>query len=113
MGANVFGDAGGLCRFPASFPQHFGRDRLIGAPTVFRTRKQIRLGVHPAPVLAQRFQQFRTERHVAIPVPLAVPNMDDHAYAVDVRNSEMAEFGAAHAGRIQRHQHGAMEQIAS
>ena len=41
-----------------------------------------------------------------------MPNMDDHACAVNVLDLEMAQFGPAHAGRIQRHQHGAMEQIA-
>ena len=112
MGTNVFGDAGCLRGFPASLPEHFRCDRLIGSPAVFRSRKQISLGVHPAPVLTQGLEQLRTERHIAVTVPLAVPDMDQHAHAVDVLDLEMAQFGSAHAGRVQRHQHGAMKQIA-
>jgi hypothetical protein len=38
-------------------------------------------------------------------------DMDDHAGAVDVFNLQMAQFGAAHASGVQRHQHGTMKQI--
>jgi hypothetical protein len=38
--------------------------------------------------------------------------VDDHAGAVNVFDLEMAQFGPAHANRIQRHQHGVMKQIA-
>jgi hypothetical protein len=38
--------------------------------------------------------------------------MDYHALTVNVLYLEVAQFGATHAGRLQRHQHGAMEQIA-
>src|SRR5690349_10517297 len=109
MRSNVFRNTGSLRRFPASLPQHFRSDGLIRSPTIFRAWKQIRLGMHPAPVLAQGLQQFRTERHVAVTVSLAMPNVDQHAHTIDVSDLEMAEFRPAHASRIQRHQHGAME----
>ncbi len=68
--------------------------------------------MHPTPVLTQCLEQLRTERYVAVTVPLAVPDMDEHAHAVDVLHLEMTQFGPAHTGRIQRHQHGAMKEIA-
>jgi hypothetical protein len=37
--------------------------------------------------------------------------MDHHAHAVDVFDLQMAQLGSAHAGRVQRHQHGAVKQI--
>jgi hypothetical protein len=41
-----------------------------------------------------------------------MPDMDDHACAVNVGNLEMAKLGSTHAGRVKCHQHGAMEEIA-
>src|SRR5882672_10483710 len=111
MGANVFPDTRSSSCFSASLPEHFGCNRLIRSPVVYRARKQIRLGAHPAPVLAQSLQQFRTEWHISITVPLAMPDMDEHARAVDVGNLEVAQFRPAHSSGVQRHQHGAMEQI--
>src|SRR6185437_14342836 len=104
MRANVFRDASSLRCFTASLPEYFGCDRLIGSPTVFRSRKQIALGVHPAPVLTKSIEQLRTERHVAVTVPFAMPDVDQHAHAIDILCLEMTQFGPAHAGRIQRHQ---------
>ena len=65
-----------------SLPEHSWRNRLIGSPVVYRAREQIRPGLHPAPVLAQSLEPFRTEWHIAITVPFAVPDMDDHTCAV-------------------------------
>jgi hypothetical protein len=79
MGTNVLGDAGCLRRFPTSLPEHLRCDRLVSTPVVYSTRKRICLRMHPAPILAQSFQQLRTERHVAVSVPLAMP--DESAYA--------------------------------
>src|SRR5947209_18620823 len=112
MVTNVLGDAGSLRRVPARRPEHFGRNGLIGSPTIFRSREQIRLGMHPAPVLTKSLEQLRTERYVTVTIPLAVPDMDDHAYAVDVLCLEMTQFCPAHTRRVQCHQHGPVEQIA-
>jgi hypothetical protein len=49
--ANGFRNASPLRRFPASFPQHFGRDWLVCPRAVHGTREQVRLRLHPAPVL--------------------------------------------------------------
>ena len=38
-------------------------------------------------------------------------DMNDHAFAVDVADLQVAQFCAAHAGRVQRHQHGAVHQV--
>jgi len=38
-----------------------------------------------------------------------MPDMDQHAYAVNVCHFEMAQFRPAHAGRVERHEHGAVK----
>ena len=62
----------------------FGRDGLVGAPAVDGAGKQPRLRPHPAVVHAQRREQRRAERHVAIASALPVLNVNQHAPAVDV-----------------------------
>ena len=42
----------------------------------------------PSPVLTTCFQQLRTRRYVAVFPALALPNVDDHAFAVDVLDPE-------------------------
>ena len=112
MRAHGFGDARSLRRFPAGFPEHFGRDRLVGARAVDRAGKQVRLRLHPAPVLAQGLQQLRAQRHIAVLAAFALADVDEHAVAVDILDLQLAQLGSAHTGRVQRHQHGAMKQIA-
>src|SRR5436305_12064375 len=101
MRANVFRDAGNLRCFTTSLPEHLGCDRLIGSPTIFRSRKQIGLRVHPAPVLTKRFEELWTERHITITVPLAAPNMNQHAYTVDICDLEITQLCSTHAGRVE------------
>lgn len=42
----------------------------------------------PSPLFTRRFQQSRTQRYVAVFPALALPNVDDHAFAVDVLDSQ-------------------------
>ena len=51
-------------------------------------------------------------RQLAITVRLAVPNMNQHAYAVDICDLQMTQLRSTHAGRVQSHQHGTVEQVA-
>ena len=67
--------------------------------------------LHPAPVLAQGLQQLRGQQDVAVTATLALANMNDHAFAVDIGDLEVAQFGPAQAGCIQHHQHGAVHQV--
>src|ERR1017187_5036262 len=86
---DVFGDAGSLGGFATGVPRDFVADGDVRAPVVYRTGEQVGLGLHPAPVFPQGFQQFGAERHVAIAVALACPNVNQLALAVD-------EIGRAH-----------------
>ena len=49
--------------------------------------------LHPSPVLAQRFEQLRAERRVAIMAFFASANVDNHALAVHVGDLEACQFG--------------------
>jgi hypothetical protein len=43
--------------------------------------------------------------------PLALAHMNDHVFAVDIRDLEMAQFSPPQAGFVQRHQHRVMQQV--
>jgi hypothetical protein len=55
------------------------------------------------------FEQPRAHRHIAIFTALALPNMDDHALAVDVL---VDKFAALHARGVQGHEDGPRLEIA-
>jgi hypothetical protein len=38
--------------------------------------------------------------------------MDEHAITIDVFHFQLAHLGPAHTGRVDRHQHGAIKEIA-
>src|SRR5919106_5954298 len=67
-----------------SIPHHLWRDRFIRAPAGDRAWKQPRLWLHPPPVRAQRVQQGRTERDIAVAPALAALDVNEHRTAVDV-----------------------------
>ncbi len=52
-----------------------------------------------------------TERYIAVLTALALADVDHHAGAVDVLRGEAAEFRAAHAGAVQRHEDGTVAEI--
>src|SRR5262245_25153293 len=64
-------------------PYRFRSDRLLRSIAV-KTREQIDLGFSPSPIGAQHLEQSWGQRHVAILVALALPNVDHHALAIHV-----------------------------
>ena len=110
MGLNTLYETCVLCRIVADVP-----DRFVGkvvAVLLWLTRKEPCFGLLPAPVLAECFQESGTERHITVFASFALVNVDDHALAVDVLDSQANQFAPSHAGRIQRHENGARLQIA-
>src|SRR5678815_3716809 len=81
---NVLFNASLLGCILGSGPDHLRGDRPIYSPAVFRAGKQIRLGSHPSPVLAERFQQHRTERNTPIHTAFALRDADHHPLTVDI-----------------------------
>jgi len=107
----VLGDAGTLGGLVHGLPGNLLCNGHIGPPALHRTREQIGLGLHPAPVLAQGLQQLRSEKNVAVTATLALAHMNNHALAVDIGDLEVAYLRPAQARCIQHHQHGAMHQV--
>ena len=97
MRAHGFRDSGSLSRFPARLPQNFGRDGLVGAGAVDRPGEHVGLRLHPAPVLTQRLKHLWAQRHVAVLAAFALPDVDQHAGAVDILDLEAAQFSPPHA----------------
>ena len=56
-------------------------------------------------------EQFGAERDFAVLAALALADVDDHAFLVDVFGPQVAQLGAAHAGGVKRHEDGAVPQI--
>ena len=65
-----------------------------------------------SPMDVKRFRQLRTRRYVAVFPALALPNVDDHAFAVDVLYPQTIKFASSHAGGVERHEDRACLQIA-
>src|SRR5215469_4700011 len=107
----VFADAGLLGGLATSQPDDVGGDGDVGAFAGDGAGKQVGLGLPPAPVEAQAFQQFRTQGHIAVAAALALVNADHHALTVDVTDLETAKFGTSHGGGIQGHEQGAVIEI--
>ena len=91
---------------------HLAGDGLVGTRAIHRAGKQMGLRPHPAVILAQRPEQIGTERHVTIFAALALADVDEHALAVDVFDLEVAHLGSPHTGRVERHEHGPVEEVA-
>jgi hypothetical protein len=64
MRRKVFGDAGGSGGVLTGQPNHIGGDGYVGAPALYRTREQISLRFHPAPVDTQGGQQLGAQRNI-------------------------------------------------
>ena len=58
--------------------------------------------VGPAPVITKFIEQPRAEHDFAILSAFTLPNMNQHAGAIDVADLQMNQFLAPHSGRIQR-----------
>jgi hypothetical protein len=103
----AFADTGKLGCLATSQPDDVGGDGGVGA----FTGKQIGVGLSPAPVEGQGFQQFGSEWNIAIAAALPV-NADHHALTIEVTDLERAKFGPWHGGGIQGHEQGAVIEIA-
>src|SRR6266849_5520303 len=80
----VFGETGGSGRVLTCQPHHVGSNGQVSTPTIYRTREQKGLWLHPAPVDAQRLQQLGAQRNIPVAATLALLNTNHHALAVDV-----------------------------
>src|ERR1041385_3672333 len=98
---DMFLDARAPSGFLARFPGRFGRNRQIATASLDRPRKEIRLGLHPAPIDTQRLQQFLAQREIAVVSAFALTDVDDHTAAVNLGDLQAAQFGAAYPGGIQ------------
>jgi len=65
-----------------------------------------------SPMDVKRFRQLRTRPYVGVFPALALPNVDDHAFAVDVLYPQTIKFASSHAGGVKRHEDRACLQIA-
>jgi hypothetical protein len=95
---DMFGDAGVLCRIAAHLPDRLIGDWNIRTSALATTGEQIYLWPPPTPVRAERFQQFRAQRQIAIFASFALNDANDHALAVDVTHLEVDHLGPPHAG---------------
>jgi hypothetical protein len=81
-------------------PRDFPRDLAAGVPDRSGDHRPIRKspgkqpGLRPGffPILAQRLQQLRRQRHLALPVALAELDPYEHALAVNVLDAQMRGF---------------------
>src|ERR1017187_2799714 len=96
-----------------SIPDDLLRDGHICPPVLHCAWKQKGLWLHPAPILAQGLQQLRGQHDVTVSAALALADMNDHPFAVDVGDLQATQLGSSQPGCIQRHQHGAMHQVPS
>ena len=86
----------------AEHPLHgAGRDRMARDPT----RKQEGAPrMRGLPVLPKDVEQPRAEHHVAVLRPLAVVDVDEHPFAVDVGGLQRAGLGDPQPGAVRGHQ---------
>ena len=82
--------------------------RTLTGRSGWRPGKRYGLGRWSLPVLAEDRQQPRREHHVAVLVPLALADVDDHAGAVDVLDAEPGDLGEPQPAGVGGHEHGAV-----
>ena len=81
---NLSRDAGAACCFSHGPPDHLVGDRCVHTALAGGAWKQINRRLLPTPMLAHGFEQFRTERDIPVTRAFTLPDMDHHAFAVDV-----------------------------
>jgi hypothetical protein len=96
-------------RAPAHVPDRLVGDRLLDSTMAIAAREQIDPRPLGAPVRAQRIQQPGTEHDVTVLAALAAVDMDEHALAIDIADLERGHLCTAAAGRVERHEHGALK----
>jgi hypothetical protein len=94
------------CRLPARALDGAGAGRLLGLlgseeQSGSRGSRSLTLPVSP-----QDGEQPVGEHHVAILPSFALPDMDEHALAIDVTGRQPDDFGNAKARRVGGHQKG-------
>src|SRR5258705_4317386 len=67
------------------------------------------LAFQPAPVDAQSIEKFGAEHDITVLASLASPDMNDHAFAVDIADLQVRHFCATCARGIEGHQQNAMK----
>src|SRR6266481_3483855 len=97
---------------PNGLPDNLLADGLVCTPAVYRTRKQVSLGLHPAVVLTERWQQGLAQRDFPVDAAFALDDAKYHALAVYVADLQPAQLGPAQARRVESHQQRAVVQIA-
>ena len=98
MGRNAFLESGVTSGFRAGVPDGLIGEVLVVTALCDSTGKEPGLWFFPTPVLAERFQQPRTQRHVAIFAALSLADVNDHALAVYVLHAQPDQFAASNAG---------------
>src|ERR1700675_3782160 len=111
MGMDVLvfkaGAFGGLL---TGVPENLGGNRMTRRmPSVTGEQPIGGLAFQPAPVDAQCLEQLGTEHDITVLAPLASPDMNDHALAVDVADLQVRHFCATCARGIEGHQQNAMK----
>ena len=78
--------------------------RTADRPVGLASGEEVRPGPVGLPVLAEDRQQPRREHHVAVLVPLALADVDDHAGAVDVLDAEPGDLGEPQPAGVGGHE---------
>src|SRR6516225_4407647 len=97
---NVLAEARGRQRTLTDQLDGASADRLIGLPS----GEEIGAGPVSRPVLTEDHQQPWREHHVAVLVPLALTDVDDHAGAVDILDPEVGYLGEPQPAGVGGHQ---------
>src|SRR3954471_16641240 len=70
------------------------------------------LGLTPAPIHPQTFEQRRREAQVARHLPLSVSNVENHAWAVDVADLQQAKLLRTETSGVKCGENGPVFQVA-
>src|SRR5713226_3772311 len=102
-------DACSLGRLLAGIARCFRIDRLATAvPAVAWKEPDAGFSRQAAPVLAQFFEQFQAEHHIAIDASLPALNVNHHPLAIDVADFQACQLGVPCSGGVEGHQQNAM-----
>src|SRR5712692_4927881 len=102
MRINTLGEGRPLGCLPARPPDYLACDGHICAPVVHCAGKQVRLRLHPAPVLTQGFQKRFTQANITVPFSFALSDVDDHTLLIDIAHFYIAGTTRLHACRWSR-----------
>src|SRR5260370_23692330 len=105
----LFLDARSLGSLLAGVPRCFRIDRLATTvPAVARKQPFAGFSRQAAPVLAQFFEQFWAEHHIAIYASLPAMDVNHHPRAIDVADFQSCQLCVACSGGVKRHEQNAM-----